>query len=94
MTILKEVKIQIIWPVENFKNFKIHPHLSASQPVCQPASLPAVRSTSGRNMSPAFSHNAEYRCAITDLLFGLRFTHCAMVSPFILCCFSFSLTDY
>ena len=81
---LKEVKIQIVWPVENFKNFKIHPHF-----VCQPASQPAVRPTSGRSTGPAFSDNAEYQCAITDLLFRLRFTHCAMVSPFILRCFSF-----
>ena len=35
ITILKEVKIQIVWPVENFKNFEIYLHF-----VCQPASLP------------------------------------------------------
>ena len=45
-------------------------------------------------MGPVFSHNAEYRCANPDLLFRLRFIHCAMVSPFIIRCFSFSLTDY
>ena len=41
---------------------------------------------------PVLSQNTEYRCAYTDLLFRLRFIHCAMVSPFILHCFPFSLT--
>ena len=36
------------------------------------------------------SHNAEYRCANTDILFRLRFIHCVIVSPIILHCFSFS----
>ena len=31
-------------------------------------------------------------CANTDLLFRLRFIHCAMESPFIIYCFPFSLT--
>ena len=53
----------------------------------------AVRPTSGRNIGPVFSHNAEYQCTTTDLLFRLRFIHCTMISPFILRCFSFSLTD-
>ena len=61
MTILKEVKIQIVWPVENFKSFEIHLHF-----VCQPAS---VRPTSDRSTGPGFSDDAEYQCAITDLLF-------------------------
>ena len=33
------------------------------------AYLPAVRSTSGRRIGPAISHNTEYRCANTDLLY-------------------------
>ena len=59
-------------------------------PTCQSA----VRPTSDRNIGPVFSHNAEYRCTTKDLLFRLRFIHCTMISPFILRCFSFSLTDY
>ena len=39
-----------------------------------------------------FSHNAGYWCATTDMLFWLRFIHCAIVSPFIFHWFSFSLT--
>ena len=57
-----------------------------------PASLPAVRPTSGGRIGPIFSHNTEYRFANTDLLFRLRFIHCALVSPFILPCLPFSLT--
>ena len=58
-----------------------------------PASLPAIRPTSGVRIRPVFSHNTEYWYTNTDLLFRLRFIHCAMVNPFILYCFSFSLTD-
>ena len=43
-------------------------------------------------ISSIFSHNTEYRLANTDLLFRLRFIHCALVSPFILPCLPFSLT--
>ena len=51
--------------------------------------LPTVKPTSSGRIGPVFSHNTE--CANTDLLFQLRFIHCAMVSPFILPCFPFSL---
>ena len=60
--------------------------------VFQPACLPAIRPTSSGRIGPVNSYNTEYRCTNTDLLFQLRFIHCAMVSPFILHCFSFSLT--
>ena len=59
-------------------------------PACLPPSLPDVSSTSGR--SQILSHNTEYQCANTDLLFRLRFIHWVMVSPFILPCFPFSFT--
>ena len=80
--ILNKIKLQIVYkPVENFKNFEIHPYF-----ICRPASLPACDKIhySDRRIGPVFSHNTEYQCAITDLLFGLRFIHCTMVSPFIL----------
>ena len=60
--------------------------------VSQPACLLAIRPTSRGRIGPVFSHNARYRCATTDLLIQLRFIHCTIVSPFILHCFSFSLT--
>ena len=56
-----------------------------------PTCLPAIRPTSGRRIV-SFSHNTEFKCANTDLLYRLRFIYCAMVSTFILPCFSFSLT--
>ena len=64
-----------------FKSFEIHPYF-----VCQPAIIPI---SDGR-IEPVFPHYAEYQCATTDL-FWLRFIHCAIVSLFILYCFSFSL---
>ena len=76
ITILNEVKIWIVKPVDNFKISKIHLHF-----VCQPASQPAVRPTSARSMGPVFSVNAEYQCATTDLLFQFWFICCAMLVP-------------
>ena len=69
--------------IENFKNFETCPYF-----VC----LPAVRPTSGRRIGSVFSHIIEYQHANIDLLFQLRFIHYAMVNPFILYCFPFSLT--
>ena len=57
-----------------------------------PACLPAIRPTNGGRIGPNLSHNTEYWCANTDLLFRLRFIHCAMVSPFILPCLPFPVT--
>ena len=48
--------------------------------------------TSDLRIGLAVSHNTEYWRPNTDLLFQLRFIHCAMVNPFILYCFPFSLT--
>ena len=59
---------------------------------CLPPCLPAVRLTSGKRVGLVFSCNTEYQCTNTDLLFQLCFIHCAMVSPFVLPCFPFSLT--
>ena len=39
------------------------------------------------------SHNEGHWCTTTNLLFWLRFIYCAIVSPSILHCFSFALTD-
>ena len=61
-------------------------------PTSLPPCLPAVRPTSGGRIGPIFSHNTEYRLANTDLLFRLRFIHCALVTLFILPCLPFSLT--
>ena len=76
-----------IKPVEHFKNFEIHPYF-----FCQPACLPTIRPTSGGRILPVFSYSTEYRHANKDLLFRLRFIHCAIVSPFALHCFPFFLT--
>ena len=73
--------------MEKYWNFEIHPYF-----VCRPPSLPVVRPTSGGRIGPIFSHNTEYRLANTDLLFWLRFIHCALVNLFILPCLPFSLT--
>ena len=56
--------------------------------VCWPISLHAVRPTSGGRIGSVFFHNTEYRLANRDLLFPLRFIHYAIVSLFILHCFS------
>ena len=81
------LKVWIVIPVEYFKVFKIHLYF-----ICQPACLPAITPTSCGRIRPVFSHNTKYRCANTDLLFWLRFIHYTIVSPFILHCFSFSMT--
>ena len=47
--------------------------------------------TSGVRIGPISSHNTEYWHANTNLLFWLQFIHCALVSPFILHWFPFSL---
>ena len=62
--------------------------LSAGLPAC----LPPIRPTRSGRIEPVF-YNTEYQHANTDLLCWLRFIHWAMVSPFILHYFSFSLTD-
>ena len=48
-----------------------------------------VRPTSGKMISPFFSHSKKYWCVTTNLLFWLRFIHFTIVNPFILHCFSF-----
>ena len=40
-----------------------------------------------------YSHNREYQRANTDLLFQIRFISCAIVSPFIIHYFLFSLSS-
>ena len=57
--------------------------------ICLPASLPAVRPTSGMRIGPGFSHNTKYQCANSDLLFQLTLR---IVSPFIFPCLPFPLT--
>ena len=59
---------------------------------CLPPSLPAVRPISGGRIRLIFLiiQNVDL---LTHLLFWLRFIHCALVSPFILLCLLFSLTD-
>ena len=81
--ILNKIKVWSLTCREKFQNPPVF---------CQPACLPAVRPTSGRRIGQIFSYNTEYRLVNTDLLFQLRFIHCAMLSPFILHCFPFSLT--
>ena len=85
--ILNSIKAWIVKPVENFKNLKTQ----LLYFICWPASLPTVRPTSSSKIGPVFLtiQNID-TLAYTDLLFQL--SHCAMVSPFILYCFPFSLT--
>ena len=81
--ILNKLNSWIVYLVENFKSLYTHLYF-----IC----LPAIRSTSGRRIGSVFFHNTEYRRVNTNLLFQLRFIHCAMESPFIIHCFPFSLT--
>ena len=57
------------------------------------ASLPAVKPINDGRIGPVLSHNEGHWHATTDLLFWLRFIHCAIVTVSILYYFSFSLTD-
>ena len=76
---LNKIYALIVKHVENFKNFKVHLYF-----IC----LLAVRPTSG---GKSVFKDTEYWHANTNILFRLRFIHCAMVSPFISYCFCFSL---
>ena len=67
-------------------------YIPACLPVCDMFIYTYVRPTSGGRIEAVFSRNAGYHHATTDLLIQWRFIHCAIVSPFILHCFSSSLT--
>ena len=67
-------------------------YIPACLPVCDMFIYTYVRPISGGRIEAVFSRNAGYHHATTDLLIQWRFIHCAIVSPFILHCFSSSLT--
>ena len=82
-TLVNEATSQIFRPTANFENFKVHLYF-----VCrmdgQPAYLPAVRLGCARCRAPEISHNKDNGSGFTKILFRRRFSHCAMVIPFIL----------
>ena len=76
---LDEAKTRIFQPTANFETFKIYLYF-----VCQPACLSAVRPGCARCRAPEISHDKGNDGGFTKMLFRRRFTHCAMVIPFIL----------
>ena len=80
---LNEVKSRIFQPTANFENFEIRLYF-ISQPACRPASQPAVRPGCARCRAPEISHDKDNGGGFMKMLFRRRFTHCAMVIPFIL----------
>ena len=59
--------------------------------VCRTDGQPAVRPGCARCRAPEISHNKGNGGGFTKMLFRRRFTHCAMVIPFILHSFPCSL---
>ena len=80
---LNEAKTRIFQPTANFKNFEIRLYF-VSLPDSLPASQPAVRPGCARCRAPEISHDKGNGGGFTKMLFRRRFTHCAMVIPFIL----------
>ena len=76
---LNEAKTRIFQPTANFEIFEIYLYF-----VCLPASLPAVRPGCTRCRAPEISHDKGNGGEFTKMLFRRRFTHCAMVTLFIL----------
>ena len=83
---VNEAKNQIFRPTANFENFEIHLYF-----VCWTDGQPAVRPGCTRCRAPEISHNKGNGGGFTKMLFRRRFTHCAMVIPFILHSFPCSL---
>ena len=84
---LNEGKTRIFQPTANFENFETRLYFvsqPASQPACRPASQPAVRPGCARCRAPEISHDKGNGGGFMKMLFRKRFTHCAMVIPFIL----------
>ena len=84
---LNEAKTRIFQPTANFEIFEIYLYFvsqPASQPACLPACLPAVRPGCARCRAPEISHDKGNVGGFTKILFRRRFTHCAMMIPFIL----------
>ena len=76
---LNEAKTRIFQPTANFEIFEIRLYF-----VSLPASQPAVRPGCARCRAPEISHDKGNGGGFTKMLFRRRFTHCAMVIPFIL----------
>ena len=72
---LNEANTQFFQPTANFKNFKIYLYF-----VCQPAVRPGCTMC----RAPEISHDKGKGGRFTKMLFQRRFTHCAMMIPFIL----------
>ena len=70
---LNEAKTRIFQPTANFENSEIYLYF-----VCQPACHKT------RCRAPEISHDKGNGGGFTKMLFQRRFTHCAMVIPFIL----------
>ena len=79
---LNETTSRVFRPTANFENFEIQLYF-----VCQPA----VRPGCARCRAPEISHNKGNGGGFTKMLFRRRFTHYAMVIPFILHSFPCSL---
>ena len=72
---LNEAKTRIFEPTANFEIFEIYLYF---------VSLPAVRPGCARCRAPEISHDKGNGGGFTKILFRRRFTHCAIMIPFIL----------
>ena len=80
---LNQAKTQIFQPTANFEIFEINLYFICL-PVTLPTCMPAVRPGCARCRAPEISHNKGNDSGFTKMLFRRRFTHSAMVIPFIL----------
>ena len=72
---LNEAKTRIFEPTANFEIFEIYLYF---------VSLPAVKPGCARCRAPEISHDKGNGGGFTKILFRRRFTHCAIMIPFIL----------
>ena len=92
-TSYNNIAVMILYKIKNLNNLAAESLKNSKFTSISSASLPAVRPTSGRRIGSVISCNA---CRILTCyhrsVIRLRFIHCAIVSPFMLYCFSFFLT--
>ena len=75
---LNEAKTRVFQPTADFEN-SIYLYF-----VCLPASQPAVRPSCAKCRAPEIPHYKSNGGGFTKMLFRRRFTHYAMMIPFIL----------
>ena len=76
---ISKVKIQLVKPIEDTKDFEIHLYVFHL-----PACLPAIRPTSAIRMDTPFSHMKGDRCLSTNLLYQRTLILSAIACPLVI----------